>query len=460
MTEATGVRVQNWEGSIVSFPSAVVEPESVDEIIEILKDTDKYPSPIRAIGSNHSTTRCGVADKGTVMLMGNMDRIVEIGTDFVTAQAGALYIDVAKELEKRELQFYVNVELGNLTIGSACCGGTKDASMPDDEFGQVCSYATSIKLVKPSGELIEVTEADHDELQIMRSSYGLLGVVYEATFKVKPLQRMSVHHTTYSLDRFHRELPSLWARGESMMLYLYPFLNSITVEYRKYHEREGKANHRAWALRNWVWKTLAPGLGTYATKLIPIKFLRYFIINVFNRIIQLALKIIVSSDHTVPTDQLIRYPHVAGKIKYTFSIWAFPEDKYSDILRAYFEFCKKHYKDTGYRCDLLNVGYRIYKDQSSLFSYSYDGNVMTLDPVSTGGAAWEDFLKAYNDFCSDHGGVPLFNQTKWITPEQARKAFPVRLDIFKAKQKEYDPTNRLLNDYFSSQLGPDILPDG
>ena len=179
-----------------------------------------------------------------------------------------------------------------------------------------------------------------------------------------------------------------------------------------------------------------------------------------NRIIQLALKIIVSSDHTVPTDQLIRYPHVAGKIKYTFSIWAFPEDKYSDILRAYFEFCKKHYKDTGYRCDLLNVGYRIYKDQSSLFSYSYDGNVMTLDPVSTGGAAWEDFLKAYNDFCSDHGGVPLFNQTKWITPEQARKAFPVRLDIFKAKQKEYDPTNRLLNDYFSSQLGPDILPDG
>jgi len=82
-----------------------------------------------------------------------MNDIVEIGLDTVTTGAGALYIDVAKELEKRDLQFFVNVELGNLSLGSAATGGTKDASMPG-EFGQVCSYAAAIKMVTPDGGIV------------------------------------------------------------------------------------------------------------------------------------------------------------------------------------------------------------------------------------------------------------------------------------------------------------------
>ena len=242
METVTDARVQNWEGSIISHPSVVVYPESVDDVVAILKDEASYPSPVRAVGSNHSTTRCGVADSGTVVNMSKMSRIIKIGDDYITAQAGVLYIDAAKQMQQKGLQFFVNVELGNLTIGSACCGGTKDASMPG-EFGQVCSYATSIKLVTPSGELLEVTEDDPELLQIMRSSYGLLGIVYEATFKVRPLQPMAVHHEAYGTDEFERRRPTLFEQGESMMLYIYPFLNAITVEFRKYHDVEGETQH-------------------------------------------------------------------------------------------------------------------------------------------------------------------------------------------------------------------------
>ena len=60
---------------------------------------------------------------------------------------------------------------------------------------------------------------------------------------------------------------------------------------------------------------------------------------------------------------------------------------------------------------MLYVGYRIMKDRQSLLSYSWDGNVMTIDPVSTANPGWTEFLAAYNQFCSDHGGIPLLNQT-------------------------------------------------
>lgn len=132
------ITVTNWFGDLVSHPNVVVEAHSTEDVVAILKDPTKYPSPVRAVGSNHSTARCATVEGGTLIKMSNMNRILNITNETVTAQAGALYIDIAQELEKRGLQFYVNTEIGNLTVGSAACSGTKDGSMPG-EYGQVLS---------------------------------------------------------------------------------------------------------------------------------------------------------------------------------------------------------------------------------------------------------------------------------------------------------------------------------
>lgn len=446
-----GNRIQNWEGSIISYPRAIVRPRNVDEIVAIMKDTSKYPSPLRAVGSNHSTTRCGVADEGTLVEMASMNSILEIGDDTVTAEAGALYIDVALQLKEHDLQFYVNVELGNLSIGSAACGGTKDASMPG-EFGQVCSYAVTIRLVTPSGELLEVTEDTPELLQVMRSSYGLLGIIYEVVFKVQPIRPMSVEHRTYSLDQFEAQLPALASEGDSMMLYVLPFLNSLTVEFRRYKTGDISRSRFVWRFRNWVWSKFAPSFSNLVTRLVFVKGIRYFMIDRFNQVMQFVLHRILRNKRTVPSDQLIRYPAKGGFSKYTFSIWAFPEETYTRILRDYFAFVRSYYRRTGYRCNMMNVGYRINADKSSLFSYSFEGTVLTIDPVSTGNPGWEEFLVAYNEFCSQNAGIPLFNQTKSLVNRQANKAFGDRLNTFVEYRRRYDPSNRLLNKYFEGMF--------
>ena len=63
------------------------------------------------------------------------------------------------------------------------------------------------------------------------------------------------------------------------------------------------------------------------------------------------------------------------------------------------------------------VGYRIARDQGSLFSYSFKGPVMTFDPASTGIPGWEEFLQGYNEFASAPNGVPLLNQSHVLTRE-------------------------------------------
>ena len=453
MNSHVPTHVTNWEESVSLNPSVVVQPDCVETIVDIVKDHNRYPSPIRAAGSRHTTTRCGVADGGTLLIMTQMNRITEIGDSRVTAEAGALYIDVAQKLRQNGRQFYVNVEIGNLTMGSAACTGTKDASMPG-EFGQVSSYVQSMKVVLPSGELREITEDEPELLQAMRSSYGLLGVVYEVTFKIKRLQPMSVYHLSYSLDEFEKQLPALKKKDESMMYYLFPFLNSITVEFRKYAVSKSACNRWVWKLRNYVWKTFAPVYSCLATKFIPLKVFRYFLIDSLYRVIQFLLNTLIKSSHTIAADQIIRYPEKKGISKYTFSIWAFPEDKFIPVLREYYAFCHQYYRDYGYRCDILNVGYRISEDQNPWFSYSYDGTVMTIDPVDTGSKGWDEFLQAYNDFCSERGGVPLFNQSKWLTRDHVQKAFGDRLRVFWTYRTRLDPDNRLLNAYFEERLNP------
>jgi len=57
--------LQTWFGDLVSRPNAIVEANSVDDIIAVLKNPAQYSSPVRAVGSSHSTARCGIAEGGT-----------------------------------------------------------------------------------------------------------------------------------------------------------------------------------------------------------------------------------------------------------------------------------------------------------------------------------------------------------------------------------------------------------
>ena len=90
-------------------------------------------------------------------------------------------------------------------------------------------------------------------------------------------------------------------------------------------------------------------------------------------------------------------------------------------------------------------------------SYSWDFPTLCIDPTSTGGEDWEHFLRAYNEFCSARGGLPLFNQTPFLTQAQVRKAFGERLADFAAARHKADPEDRLLDSYFRELLSDEAI---
>ena len=78
---------------------------------------------------------------------------------------------------------------------------------------------------------------------------------------------------------------------------------------------------------------------------------------------------------------------------------------------------------------------------------------LTIDPVSTANPGWTTFLPAYNQWCSDHGGIPLPNRTPMATRAQIEKSLGERWKQFAEARRTFDPNNRLLNDFFRDLLG-------
>ena len=112
----------SYDGGVVSSPQRLVRPQSIDEIQAILRDPEQFPSPVRAMGSFHSLTPCA-ASPGTIVDMSGLRQVQRIDRESmtVTAQAGLQSIDAAAALRASGLQFRLNPEIGNMTLGSAAC---------------------------------------------------------------------------------------------------------------------------------------------------------------------------------------------------------------------------------------------------------------------------------------------------------------------------------------------------
>jgi FAD/FMN-containing dehydrogenase len=451
MDIAQNVTVRNWDGTWTYRPKVVVTPHTVQDLIAIMRDTARFPSPVRPAGSMHSTARMNGDDGGTLVDMKAMNRILEFGPGTVTVEAGATHMAVAEALKARGLQFYVMTEIGNVTIGAFATAATKDSSFPG-EYGQVCSYVTRLRLVTPQGEIKTYSEEDNpEEMRLLRSSYGLFGIVFEVTLRVRPTTALAVRHLSLSLSEFRERFPA-FAREFAVMYYLFPFDRRVAVELRKDNPAVQPTSYHRWKYRNRFWRKYGPATTQWIADHLRSRPLRRFADKMNALLLRQALVRVLRSDRTWPHAQIISYPRDPGRTKYIFSMWAFDQSGFFDILEDYCDFCTDYERRTGYRCDLPAVGYAIAQDRSSLLSYSWDFPTLCIDPTSTGGADWERFLRAYNAFCSARGGLPLFNQTPFLTRAEVAKAFGKRLETFAAARRKADPEDRLLDSYFRELL--------
>ena len=86
--------MKNWAGNVTYSTSRILRPRSVDEAQEMVAAAET----VRPLGTRHSFSL--VADSAGVLLSTeNLNRVVEIGDETVTVEAGIRYGELSSALE-------------------------------------------------------------------------------------------------------------------------------------------------------------------------------------------------------------------------------------------------------------------------------------------------------------------------------------------------------------------------
>jgi len=448
--------ITNYDGGVVMTPQRHVHPRTVAELQEILRDKEKYPSPVRALGSNHSLTPCA-ASTGTVVSMDNFTKIVKIDTvrKTLTAQAGLQLVDAAAAIRKKGLQFMLNIEIGNITLGSAACCQTKD-SLDGVELGQVNSYVTGIKWVTPSGELMEASETVNPQLlPFIRASYGLAGIIYEVTFQLKPLEIISFNYDVHDVEDL-KDSTIRKAISGNQSIVLWTVGDDVVIQSRN---RARKLKHEFLAdVREFGWNFLA----AYAGRGIRDRFAGTGIGRIKETLgtgLELAFYRLLSASggFTLEApDKTINYSKTPRSARYAFTFWAFPRADFVRNLKDYVKWADSYYERTGFRCNMPLGSYFIRKDRSSLLSYTWDGDIISLDPIHAPSErepdAWPTFLEAFNEWAHERGGLPLLNQSPFVTRKHVVDAYGDRWRKLGEWLATIDPERRMVNEFFAELL--------
>jgi len=428
-------------------PRMVLKPKRFEDIPSILEKTKSYPTPVRMVGADYSQTRCVGGDGGTTVDTGALDKILEFGETFVRAQAGVRVGTLVRALAERGLELPLTPEMGQISLGALAVTTLPQASY-ETGMAQLSSCVTELKLITPQGKQMVVTEKDRDLMRVLRSSFGLLGVVHEVVLRVRPLTPVKIDYQVLTLKDFTARFTGIIKSPGALRMHISPFTDRITVERRTLDESASLTRSGIWQIRNSVMRNVLPAFGSTVGSVLATPGLRGAMLSGMQRALG-ATRGVALYSHEWMRD----LPSEAWKARFTYSLWAFPQADYPKLLAEYFAFCRAYYKEHRYRCNVVSGASRLHQDRGSLFGVSYTGPMVTLEPSSTGEAGWDDFLVDFNDFASALNGTPTFNQTRALQPEHVAKAFGERVKLFRALRQRTDPLNRLRNSYFAYLLG-------
>lgn len=381
----------------------------------------------------------------------DMNRVLRIEEDTVTVQPGITLADLAEILAEEGKELVGGFDLANRTVGGAVCAAGLEASIAGD-VGQFAAHALQIKVVSPTGRKFVVNETTKSLITLLRLSYGLLGIVYEITLRIRPVQGFTVQTAHTAFKEFAKLGPRLAAPGSGLKLYLLPFRDHIYMELRRPATEATAGKKLAWRLKDWAVYSALPGAARSIAFALPVRQLRYPLIDSLSEAAQTLMGGAFVRSGSNAVEQSGRFRVLTGRSRFTYCTWAFPAAEFGTVALGYKLFCKEHYARTGFRCDMPTIGFRLNQDKSALLSPSFDGPMVTLSALSTQMEGWEDFVLDFAEFAAEHGGVPYFNQTRNATSELVSARFDRRLAFFSRVRRELDPYDRLLNQYFTSYL--------
>ncbi len=175
-------------------PSAVVRPQTTEDVVEIIKFARKNKIPVTPRGAGTSLAGQAYPIKGGIIMdMRKMDKIMETRIEDlqVVVEPGVRYKYLDEKL--RENNFFFPPEPGSAEIctvgGMVACNASGIRAI---KYGATRDWVLGLEVVLPNGEVIKTgtkalkSSSGYDLTRLFVGSEGTLGVITEVTLKILP----------------------------------------------------------------------------------------------------------------------------------------------------------------------------------------------------------------------------------------------------------------------------------
>lgn len=180
-------------------PDLVARPQTIEEVIEIMKQATTDRTPVTCAGAQTSTTAASIVDKGILLSLRGLDRIAAVDDRMrtITVGPGALVGEIKRTAAAAGFLFAPDpTSEEESTIGGAIACNASGART--FKYGATRRHVTALKVVMAGGEVHDFRRSTlekntvgyafaHDPIDWFIGSEGTLGVIVEAELALLPL---------------------------------------------------------------------------------------------------------------------------------------------------------------------------------------------------------------------------------------------------------------------------------
>ena len=189
---------------LVMVPEGVARPASADEVAALLAEASSERMPVTAAGGQTSTTAASISDRGIVMSLRALQRIIDIDPAARTARVepGVLVGELKRACAAHDLLLAPDpTSEEECTVGGAvACNASGARSL---RYGATRPHVRALRVALADGSLVEVRRTAlekntvgyamaHDPVDLFVGSEGTLGVVVEVELGLLPLPEQVV----------------------------------------------------------------------------------------------------------------------------------------------------------------------------------------------------------------------------------------------------------------------------
>ena len=180
-------------------PSCIVYPQTTEQLAAVITQAHHHKWRVLPCGSGSKLNWGGLAKNVDVVVSTErINQLVEhaVGDLTVTVEAGMKFCDLQPKLaHSRQFLALDPTALRSATIGGIVA--TADTGSLRQRYGSVRDQLLGITFVRADGQIAKAggrvvkNVAGYDLMKLFTGSYGTLGVICQATFRVYPMPEIS-----------------------------------------------------------------------------------------------------------------------------------------------------------------------------------------------------------------------------------------------------------------------------